>query len=60
MDAANLSRNFMGQGQPPKNRMVLGTIGLVALTAAAYYWGYRDVDKRHPEMSPEKHRESPV
>lgn len=30
---------------------ILGTAALMALTTAAYWWGYRDVDKRHSQSS---------
>ncbi|OAX35683.1 hypothetical protein K503DRAFT_802627 [Rhizopogon vinicolor AM-OR11-026] len=48
--------NFCQQGdmsqrywhnQPPRNRFFIMTAALLAGTGLAYYWGYRDVDRRH-------------
>ncbi|KIJ61863.1 hypothetical protein HYDPIDRAFT_115341 [Hydnomerulius pinastri MD-312] len=42
--------------QSGRNKFMIASTAVVAATTLAYYWGYRDVDKRH---SPERNAVKP-
>ncbi|KAK0220456.1 hypothetical protein IW262DRAFT_1461714 [Armillaria fumosa] len=43
---ANMPRFMMNQ--PKNNSVVMGVAGLMGLTGLLYWWGYHDMELRHP------------